>query len=45
MEVSSGAVSTSADTAATTIDAGSSCDESCYSTCGGDPDCIQLCGC
>jgi hypothetical protein len=45
MEVSSGAVSTSSDTAATTTDAGSSCDESCYSTCGGDPDCIQLCGC
>jgi hypothetical protein len=31
--------------ATTASDAGSGCDETCYSSCAGEPDCIQLCGC
>jgi hypothetical protein len=38
------ASATDASTAAAS-DAGSGCDQSCYSTCAGEPDCIQLCGC
>jgi hypothetical protein len=39
------AVSTTDASTAAAPDAGSGCDQSCYSSCGGVPDCIQLCGC